>query len=294
MNLLLSPDQELLRDTTRRFLEAEWPLAAVRALGESGEWPKQVWRRGAELGWVSLLGPEQLGGGGLAGQGLLDLAIVAEEMGRLVSPAPLVPANIGVMAMAAAGSDHVDTVERIMAGELVPAWCLAEPGDAWSGDDVSAEAVPDGSDLIVDGVKLPVEAATYADLFIVVARTGPGLTQVVVPADAPGVSVEPMRTVDLVRSFGIVRLDGVRLPRSAALGSLGGATAAVEQQLLTAVALQCAETVGAMQRVLDFTVEYAFDRVSFGRPLASYQALKHRFADLKTWLEASAAAADGA
>jgi alkylation response protein AidB-like acyl-CoA dehydrogenase len=170
----------------------------------------------------------------------------------------------------------------------------------------------DGSDVIVNGVKRPVEAAGQADHLLVTGRdakggdatggdatggdaTGgdaPGLTQVLVPADAPGVSILPMEAVDLTRRFAVVRFDQVRLPADAVIGPRAGAAADVERQLQLALVMLNAESTGAMQRVFDMTVEWAFDRYSFGRPLASYQALKHRFADMKAWLEAGHAISD--
>ena len=143
-------------------------------------------------------------------------------------------------------------------------------------------------------MKAPVEAAAQAAQFLVTARSEGGLTQLLVPADAPGVTVTPMQSIDLTRRFAAVRFDDVELPPSAVLGEAGGAGSDVDWQLRVAVALTLAEMVGAMDRAFEITVQWAFDRYSFGRPLASYQELKHRFADMKMWLEASHAIADGA
>ena len=139
-----------------------------------------------------------------------------------------------------------------------------------------------------------MEAAAQAAQFLVTARSGGGLTQLLVPADAPGVTVTPMQSIDLTRRFAAVRFDDVELPASAVVGEAGGAGSDVDWQLRVAVALTLAEMVGAMDRAFEITVQWAFDRYSFGRPLASYQELKHRFADMKMWLEASHAIADGA
>jgi len=117
---------------------------------------------------------------------------------------------------------------------------------------------------------------------------------VLVPAGTSGVSLAPMQSVDLTRRFSVVTFDDVRLPATAVIGGVGSADEQVDRQLERAVAIACAESVGAMQAGFDMTVEWAFDRYSFGRPLASYQELKHRFADMKTWLEASHAVSDAA
>jgi alkylation response protein AidB-like acyl-CoA dehydrogenase len=147
---------------------------------------------------------------------------------------------------------------------------------------------------VLDGLARPVESAAVADQILVTGGTGGGITQVLVPADSPGISFEPMHTVDLTRRFSVVRFDGVRLPVAAVVGEPAGAADALERQLVVAMVLAAAESVGALQRAFDMTLEWSFDRYSFGRPLASYQAIKHRMADMKAWLEASHGIADAA
>jgi alkylation response protein AidB-like acyl-CoA dehydrogenase len=144
---------------------------------------------------------------------------------------------------------------------------------------------------VLRGVKAPVEAAGQVDHLLVTARTDGGLTQLLVPTDTAGISMKPMESLDLVRRYAEIRFDDVFVPASAVLGEVGRAEDDVERQLQIAIALQLAETVGTVDRVFEVTLEWMFDRHSFGRPLASYQALKHRFADMKLYLEASQAAA---
>ncbi|HEX4246075.1 MAG TPA: acyl-CoA dehydrogenase, partial [Acidimicrobiales bacterium] len=126
------------------------------------------------------------------------------------------------------------------------------------------------------------------------ARAAQGLTQFVLPADAPGIRIIPRDSIDLVRRFADVHFDGAVAPTASVVGTVGGAAADVEHQLQVAIVLQLAETVGAIGRVFEFTTEWAFDRFSFGRPLASYQELKHRFADMALWLEGARATTVGA
>jgi alkylation response protein AidB-like acyl-CoA dehydrogenase len=298
LKLDLSPDQELVRDTTRRFLAERSPLTEVRRLADDpAGYERGWWRQGAELGWTAMLVPEDDGGGSLTGEGLLDLVVVAEEMGHLVAPGPFVPVNVVASALGAVGSasQRGDVLPGLIAGDAVAAWCVAEPGGAWgpaAGVALTAERTSAG--WVLTGTKAPVEAAVDAEHLLVVARTPEGPTQFLVPAGIPGVTVVALRSLDLVRRFSEVRFDQAEVPAGAVVGDVGGAAVDVERELQVALALQCAETVGVLDRVFAFTVEYAFDRHSFGRPLASYQALKHRFADMKTWLEACHATATGA
>ena len=147
-----------------------------------------------------------------------------------------------------------------------------------------ATRVPGG--YRVTGTKTPVEAADQSGVLLVTAVDDDGPVQLLVTAALEGVEIVPLSSVDLVRRFAEVVFDDVFVPQAAVVVSGEAAAAEVERQVQTALVLQCAETCGALDRVMEFTVEYLGDRFSFGRPLASYQALKHRVADLKMWLEA--------
>jgi alkylation response protein AidB-like acyl-CoA dehydrogenase len=296
VDFLITDDQQLLQETTRKFLESTAPLETVRQIAddEPAGFSRPWWERGAELGWTSLLVPEADGGGSVSDHGLLDLVLVAEEMGRLVSPGPLAPTNVVAEALGRVGTPEQRSryLPGLIDGTSVAAWCL---GTDTAGFDPGGEvtAGPSGDGFVLAGVTGPLEAAGQADIVLVTARTQGGVAQFVVPTDAPGVRIEGAHSLDLVRRFAQVRLEGVEIGPDAVLGE-GDAAGEVEHQLQTAVVLQGAEMAGAIDRAFEFTVEYASDRYSFGRPLSSYQALKHRFADMKLWLEASHASADAA
>ncbi|MBB5167310.1 acyl-CoA dehydrogenase family protein [Mycobacterium sp. AZCC_0083] len=290
MDLDLTPDQELLRDTTRKFLHATLPLTAVRALADNAPgFDRGWWRKGAELGWTSLLVDEQRGGGSVSGYGLRDLALVAEEMGAMVSPGPLIATNVVAQTLPCDASDELagQVLPGLLAGESVAAWCVAEPGRAVTADGMTLQARRDGDEFVLDGVKCPVDSGGQADWLLITAASSEGLSQFLIPSSTPGLAITPLRGLDLVRRHAEIRFEDVRVPTSAVVGVLGGASLSFERQIQTTLVLQCAEIVGAADRVFDFTVQYAFDRSSFGRALASYQALKHRFADMKLWLESA-------
>lgn len=290
MEFAISSDQKLFLATARDFLEKEYPLERIRHTGqEEPGFDPGWWRRAAELGWAALLVPEELGGGSVSDAGVRDLALLAEELGTGVAPGPLIPVNVvlaGLVAAQETGPDHAAQIRALAAGEAVGSWAADEPGEPWAplAPRLTAIPGPDGG-FLLDGVKHRVEAAGQADLFLVTAATWDGPAQFLVSAGSPGVSVTPQWSLDLARSFGAVRFDDVEVDAAALVGTPGDGRP-IELQTQVAVLLQCAEVCGGLTRMFEATLRWAFDRYTFGRPIASYQALKHRFADLRTWLEA--------
>lgn len=290
MEVSLNDDQQFFLETTRRFLTTECPIATVRELaGTEAGYEDTYLRQGAELGWTSLLISEEHGGGSVSGDGVVDLTIVADAFGRSVAPGPLVPTNVVASAIARSGSDEHrdDLLPGVLAGELSAAWCGVEHALGAPAPSGAPSAARSDGGFLLSGTSQPVEAAAQADRLLVTARTDDGLRQFLLPADAEGVTITPLQSLDLVRRYARVELGNVAVPESAVVGDAASTPDDVERQLQIALVMQAAEMVGAAETVFDFTVEWAFDRYSFGRPLASYQELKHRFADMKTWLEAS-------
>jgi alkylation response protein AidB-like acyl-CoA dehydrogenase len=297
--MLIAPseDQEFFRQTTERFLVEQAPPDEVRRLrDDAAGFDRAYWRRGAELGWTSLLVDEAQGGGTISGAGLVDLSLVAYEFGHHAAPGPLHATNVVAGALSEHGASDLqaEVLGGLVSGESIATWCSpgfgARPGSPQAGVELESE----GEGLVVRGAVRPVEHAGQADHFLVTARDGAGITQVLVPASSTGVSVGAMHTVDLTRRFGSVTFDGVRVGTDAVVGARGEASPDVERQMRCALSLLNAEAVGCMQSAFDMTVEWGFDRYTFGRPLASYQALKHRYADMMSWLEAGHAISDGA
>ena len=286
MTAVDSPEKILFASTTQAFLQKEVPLSRVRELHAQGvSFEQGWWRRAAELGWTALLVPEELGGGSVSGDGVADLAMVAEQLGKTVAPGPLYPVStvLAGLVNCAEPQAHAATIESLISGEIVASWAVYEPGQGWAPHEPSVTATSTESGYRIDGVKDRVEAGAQSNLLLVVAQTDDGVGQFLVPTDAPGVHIEPQQSIDLVKQYARVHFDGVAIDHGAAVGA---AAELVDRQAQIAQVLQCAEVVGILQTVFDFTVAWALDRHTFGRPLASYQALKHRFADMKMWLEA--------
>jgi alkylation response protein AidB-like acyl-CoA dehydrogenase len=289
MTVVDSPEKILFTSTTDAFLQKEAPLRRVRELHAAGQsFDPAWWQRAAELGWAGLLVPEDLGGGSVSGSGVTDLATVAEQLGKTVAPGPLYPVSVVLAGLVgcAERQEHAAIIESLVSGEQVASWAVSEPGRGWAPLDPSVTAIQTDSGYRIDGTKDRVEAGGQSAVLLVVARCGDEVRQFLVPTDARGVRITPQQSVDLVKQYARIDFDGVIVQRSAVIGSAAEAVASINRQSQLAQVLQCSEVVGILQTVFDFTVQWALDRHTFGRPLASYQALKHRFADMKLWLEA--------
>lgn len=297
MQLELSPDQQTLSDATKRFLGDRYPPAELRAMRDDPSgFGSEYWTDGAKLGWTSLLIAEGDGGGSVSGRGLVDLTTIAFEFGRHASPGPLLPTNVVGAAVSLWGNDELKALllPGILSGDLVAAWAVAEPRPNDRLGRVACTAIATSGSYRLNGIKAPVEAAQQAQQLLVTAVTSTGLANFVVPTDAPGLTIEAMGGLDVTRRYASVQLTDVEVPPGAMLRQPDGGLAQYDHLLHLGIVVQLAEMVGAIDRCLEMTVDWAFNRYSFGRPLASYQELKHRFADMRTWLEAAHAIADAA
>lgn len=282
-------DQELFEETTKRFLESEAPVTKVRDLVTSTlGYEESYWRRGAELGWTSLLVPEEAGGGSVSAWGVLDLIVLAFQFGFHAAPGPLLPVNVVAAALGRWGSaeQHSEVLSRLLDGSAIASWATSgQVGKARTIEHVRAHT--EGEVIVVDGEVWPIEAGSQSNNFLVTAYHDGGLSHLLIPSGLSGVIVRPLNSLDLTRRFARLELDGVHVKSSALVGRAGMAAKADSWLKDLAVVVQLAEIVGAMQWAFETTLAWASNRYTFGRPLNSYQALKHRFADMKMFLESS-------
>jgi len=239
-----------------------------------------------------MLVAEEHGGGSVSGNGVADLALIAEEIGRRVAPGPLLAVNVVAAALSRFGTEdqRAAWLDSLVAGEALATWGIGRSSGPGSTTTLRAQRV-DGS-IVLDGHLAPIEAIDVAGLLLVSVDVDGAGCNVLVSLDTPGMTVEPLVSLDLVKRFGRVRFSNVTLPPGAVLP--GDGDEQFEALLDIAAVLQAAEISGLVDHWLGQTIEYAFDRYSFGRPLASYQALKHRFANAKTYAEASLASSTAA
>ena len=289
MQFEFTPEHEELRQTVRRFLEKESGEAVVRGLMETGRgYDERTWTRMAsEMGLPALSIPETHGGAGL---GPVETAIVLEEMGRVLFCGPyLSTAVLAVGALAHAGDDasRGEILPGIASGETTATLALGGERGRFEPSAVSVRARKDGGAFRLDGTVGFVIDGHTADVILVAARTDEGLGLFRVEAGAAGLSRELLPTLDLTRKLARVTFAGAPASR---LGA-GDASAALERVVALAVAALAAEQAGGAARCLEMATDYARTRLQFGRPIGSYQAIKHKCANLLIEVEMAKSAA---
>jgi alkylation response protein AidB-like acyl-CoA dehydrogenase len=285
MELEFSTDQEELRDSIRAVLLKECPIAVARRVVEHGTPPTELWATMTSLGWPALTIPEDDGGIGL---GMVEAGILAEELGRVIAPGPLLPTiSQFVPAVREVGTPEQRRrfLEPVAAGECTGTIAIAEHTNSFDPADVRATVNIEGDTADLTGEKRFVVEGDAVDALVVVARDGDAVRAVVVPVAA--VKTTLVHALDGSRRLVHVGLDGVRVEADRVLGD--GRPASSEDALrraldesTLAIAL---EMVGTSQAIFDITLEYAKQRQQFGVPIGSFQAIKHKFADMMVALE---------
>ena len=281
MDFDFSPEQYTLRDEARRFLDERCPATHVREfVDDPSGWSRELWKQMADLGWMALPFPEEAGG---LGQSFLDLVLLLGELGRAVAPVPFL-SSVGMAGQVIVRHGSADQQKRLLAGiasgERVATVAIAEAAGSYDEAGVSCRAEQAGDAWRLTGEKRYVLDASSADVFVVAARAPEGVRWFVV---SDGGSVRAQRSYDLTRPIGVLTLDGVEAEPLELPG--------LEPGLRTCVAALCAEMVGTGSKILDLAVSYAKEREQFGRPIGSFQAIKHKCAEMLTDLESSRSAA---
>jgi alkylation response protein AidB-like acyl-CoA dehydrogenase len=290
VNFTFTPEQDELRESLRRFLADKSPSSEVRRLMETDEgYDPLVWKQMADqLGLQGLAIPEEYGGSAFS---VVELGIVFEELGRSLLCAPYfatVALAAQVLLRAADESARRDYLPRIADGSLVATVAVTEEDGRWGLDAIDTSATADGDRWLLDGTKMFVVDGATANLVLVVARTGEGLRLFAVDTETSGVSRTPLDTLDMTRK--LARLEFTAAPARLVSGD-GDATDALTSALEIAVAALASEQAGGAERCLEMAVEYAKIRVQFGRPIGSFQAIKHKCADMLVEVESAKSAA---
>jgi len=285
MDFNFTEEQEMLRTSARDFLETECTEKIVREVEDSDlGYSPDLWKKIADLGWLGLVYPEQYGG---AGMNVIDLAVLYEEFGRAMFPGPYMSTVVlGGMTVLEAGTaeQKSEILPKIARGEQIVALALTEPESswdmrAWDPDGVTVKATADGGDYVVDGVKLFVHDAVCADTFLVVTRTkkganpADGITLLLVDAKSPGVSVTPLRTIAGDQQSEVV-FNKVKVPKKNVVGKVDGGWEPLAKSMQVGTVMLCAQMLGAGQRLLEVSVDYAKTRIQFDMPIGINQYIQ--------------------
>ena len=294
MDLGFSEEQEMLRKTARDFLETECPTSLVKEMAEDEQgYTSGLWGKMAELGWMGLALPEEHDGMGMS---FLDLAVLLEEMGRACLPGPFFSTVVlGGLTILEAGNEEQkkELLPKIAAGEAILTMALTEPSASYDPASITVKAVPDKDDYVISGTKLFVENAHIADYLICVARTKDGagkdedgITLFLVDGKSPGITTILLKTIAGDKQCEVT-FDNVRVPQKNMLGERDKGWPVVAKILQKATVAKCAEMIGGAQAALDMSVAYAKERVQFGRPIGSFQAIQHHCANMVTDVDGS-------
>ncbi len=288
MDLGLSEEQELLKNAARDFLEKECPESHVREMEEDEKgYSPELWKKMAEQQWQGLMIPDQYGGTGMT---YLDLVILTEEFGRALVPGPFIPTAVGgAIALLEAGSDaqKQEYLPKIASGEQVWTLAFTEPTARFDAEGVELEAKADGDNFILNGTKLFIRDAHVSDYMTVVARTKKGedpesgITVFIVETKSTGISNTVLKTIASDKQCE-VKFENVKVPKANVLGAVDEGWSVLERIARKATVLDCAFLVGLAQKDFEISVQYAKDRIQFGRPIGSFQAIQHKAADMVT------------
>ena len=290
MNFAFSEEQEELRKTVRAFLESKSSETEVRRLMETESgYDEAVWKQmGEQMGLQGLAIPEEFGGSGYT---YVELVVVLEEMGRRLLAAPyFATVVLAANAILHSGDDQAkkDLLPGIASGETIATVAFTEENGRWDEAGITMTATKSGAGYTLDGSKSFVLDGHTASLVIVAARTDAGVSLFYVQDDASGLTRTALPTMDQTRKQ--AKLDFAGTPATL-IGTDGLGWATLERMLDLAAVGLAAEQVGGAQYVLEMAVQYAKDRVQFGRPIGSFQAIKHKCADMLLEVESAKSAA---
>ena len=291
MDLRLNEDQELIKSTARDFLKSECPMDLIRSLDENPKgYSEELWHKMAELGLMGVAFPEEHGG---TGQGFLELCILIEEQGRSCLPSPFFSTVVLCgLPIARFGNDAQKEkyLSTIVSGQRILAYAETEAGGSWDPSHIKLTAIACGDGYMLDGTKLFVPYAHVADDFLIATRTSgsgdDGITLFLVDAKSPGITCKPLQTVagEFQHEINFRR---VTVPKDRVLGQRDTGGKILRTIHEWGAAAKCAEMVGGAQRVLEMSVAYAHDRVQFGRPIGTFQAIQHHCANMAVDVDGS-------
>lgn len=272
--------EAILRETASRFIEGRFPLAKVRALCDrTDSIDADYFRQTADMGWFAMLVPESEGGSHVEGQGMISAVVVAIERGRYLQPGPFVPMNAAAVGLSLDGSQaqKASILAQALRGETVITWAWGAMVGSPGGENALTVTRKSGG-FIVRGTVDYVQDVSEST-WVLVSTPFEGVTQFIIPVSIDGLICREMESLDLTRRFSCLKFEEVFVPGDMVLGGVGSAASTLARQVDIALVLTCAEATGAMSRDFEMALRYAKDRLAFGRPIGSFQSIKHLLAN---------------
>lgn len=291
-NFGFTDEQAMLKKNARDFLDKKCPVTYVREIiANPPRLARSLWKEMASLGWIGLLIPEKYNG---MEMGMVDLAILMEEIGKNLLPAPFLETIAAADAILQAGTEEQkqEFLPRIADGDIIATLAVDEPDCYWDLAGIQAVVEQTGINLKISGTKLFVPYADAADLIVVALRSKPpqdGITLVLVDPRTAGVSIEPLVIMDDTYNLCEINFSEAVVPAANILGQAGAGLPVLGKVLQRAALAASAEAVGGARKVLELAVDYSKERKQFDRPIGSFQAIKHQCADVLVDIESSSA-----
>jgi len=290
MDVLLNEEEQMLQNAAREFLEGECPPSLARAMEKDDlGYPPELWRQMAGLGWLGMALPERYGGQGLP---MSYLGIIVEEIGRAIAPVPFHSTAVPALTIALDGNDEQrsEILPKVCQGDLVMTWALTEADPRFLPETIHTEAVADGDSFVVSGTKMFVDNFGAAGVCLVACRTAPaspdnqGISLLLVDPASPGISHIALTTLAKDKQSQVT-FDHVRVPNKNLVGELNQGWPLAEEMIDRATLLLCTQMIGATRKDAEMAIEYAKNRVAFGRPIGSFQSIQHLCADMTLWVD---------
>ena len=290
MDVLPSEEEQMVKNLAREFLEAECPPSLARQMEKDDlGYPPALWQKMADLGWFGMSLPERFEGQGLP---LTYLGLILEEVGRAIAPVPFHSTMVPALTLAEAGTEAQQQalLPRVSRGDLIMTWAFNELDPRHRPEAVQTQAVAQGSDFVINGTKMFVDNFRVAEQCLVAVRTAPatdrnqGISLLLVDTHSPGITQVDLTTLAKDKQSRVT-FDGVRVPAANLVGQLNEGWPLTRAMLDRATALLCAQIVGAARKDAEMAIDYAKNRVAFGRPIGAFQSVGHMCADMILWVD---------
>ena len=290
MDVLPGEEEQMVKNLAREFLEAECPTSLAREMEKDDlGYPPELWKKIADLGWFGMSLPETYGGQGLP---LSYLGLISEELGRVIAPVPFHSTMVAALTIAASGTEQEkqSILPHVSSGDMILTWAFQELNPKLSPEAIRTTATETDDGYIIDGTKMFVDNYVSADKILIACRTSSatdkseGLSMFIIDTNLSGMVETPLVTIAKDKQSK-VKFDGVKISKDALVGEVGQGWGIAVDMLDRGTALLCAQMVGAARKDIEIGIEYAKNRVAFGRPIGAFQSVQHMCADMTIWVD---------